>query len=68
MRVSLFVAQQASKASGSRNDPAAVRKAIEKSLPLLESVRLPFIEKTGCVSCHENSLPAMAAGMARRRR
>jgi hypothetical protein len=65
--VSLFIAEHVSQASGPRNDPAAVRKAIEKSLPLLESVRLPFIEKTGCVSCHNNSLPAMAAALARER-
>jgi hypothetical protein len=65
LTVSLFVAEQASHASGRRNDQAAVRKAIEKSLPLLESIRLPFIEKTGCVSCHHNSLPAMAAALAR---
>src|SRR5882672_832305 len=67
LTVSLFVAEQASQASRRRNDPAAVRKAIEKSLPLLESIRAPFIEKTGCVSCHNNSLPAMAAGLARQR-
>src|SRR5262245_3627665 len=67
LTVSLFVAGQASKASGRRNDPTAVKKAIEKSLPLLESIRLPFIEKTGCVSCHHNSLPAMAASLARER-
>src|SRR5215813_4922076 len=67
LMVSLFVTEQASKASGRRSDPAAVRKAIEKSLPLLESIRLPFIEKTGCASCHNNSLPAMAAGLARQR-
>ena len=62
--VSVFVAGQS---SALRNDPAVVRKAIEKSLPLLESIRVPFIEKTGCVSCHHNALPAMAAGLARER-
>ncbi|HKQ73923.1 MAG TPA: prenyltransferase/squalene oxidase repeat-containing protein [Blastocatellia bacterium] len=70
LTVSLFGLDQASQAAqsgGRRSDPAAVRKAIEKSLPLLESIRLPFIEKTGCVSCHNNSLPAMAAAMARER-
>ena len=67
LTVSLFVAEQASRASGRRNDPAVVRKAIDKSLSLLESIRTPFIEKTGCVSCHNNSLPAMAAGLARER-
>ncbi|MGH9753721.1 MAG: prenyltransferase/squalene oxidase repeat-containing protein [Blastocatellia bacterium] len=67
LTVSLFVAGQISQASVRRNNPAAIRKAIEKSLPLLESARLPFIEKTGCVSCHHNSLPAMAAALARDR-
>jgi Squalene-hopene cyclase C-terminal domain len=62
--VSLFVVDWTS-ARG--NDQAAVRKAIEKSLPLLESIRLPFIEKTGCVSCHNNSLPAMTVALARER-
>src|SRR5262245_48455139 len=75
LTVALFIADQPSKASGKASgkesgrssDPAAVRKAIEKSLPLLESIRLPFIEKTGCASCHHNSLPAMAAALARER-
>src|SRR5262245_54096587 len=65
LTVSLFAAERVSQSRS--NDPAAVRKAIEKSLPLLESVRLPFIEETGCVSCHNNSLPAMAAALARER-
>jgi hypothetical protein len=67
LMISLFIADHASQASDRRSDPAAVRKAIEKSLPLLESIRLPFIEKTGCASCHHNSLPAMAAALARER-
>lgn len=47
--------------------PEVVRQAVSKSLPLLESIRLPFLEQTGCVSCHHNSLPALAAGLARAR-
>ena len=35
--------------------------------PSRSRLRAPFIEKTGCVSCHTNSLPAMAAGLARDR-
>ncbi len=64
LAISLFIAERS---SARRNDQAAVRKSIEKSLSLLESIRVPFIEKTGCVSCHNNSLPAMAVGMARQR-
>jgi hypothetical protein len=67
LTVSLFVAERASQASGWMSDPGSVRKAVEKSLTLLQSIRAPFIEKTGCVSCHNNSLPAMAAGLARER-
>jgi hypothetical protein len=67
LTVSLFVMERSSHASDRRSDPAAVRKSVEKSLALLQSIRTPFIEKTGCVSCHNNSLPAMAAGLARER-
>lgn len=58
---SLFFDRQA---TAQKSDSPAVRKAIEKSLPLLDSIRNPFLEKTGCVSCHHNSLPAMTARMA----
>jgi hypothetical protein len=64
LTVAFFVEAQT---SDRRNDPTAVRKAIEKSLPLLDSIRLPFLEKTGCFSCHHNFLPAMASGLARER-
>lgn len=64
LMVSLFVARQT---SAQKSEPAAVKQAIEKSLPLLESIRVPFIENTGCVSCHHNSLPAMTAALARER-
>jgi hypothetical protein len=68
--ISLFVAEQLSEspqASSGKTDQIAARKSVEKSLALLESIRVPFIEKTGCVSCHTNSLPAMTAGLARQR-
>lgn len=41
--------------------------AITKSLPMLQSLGVKFIEQTGCVSCHHNSLPAMAVSLARER-
>lgn len=50
-----------------QSESVAVRQAIEKSLPLLDRIRVPFLEQTGCVSCHHNSLPAMAAALARER-
>jgi hypothetical protein len=46
--------------------PAAIRAAVERSLPLLQRVDVPFIEKTGCVSCHHNSLVSFAVSVARR--
>ena len=45
--------------------PAAVRAAVERSLPLLQKIGQPFIEKTGCVSCHHNSQVASALAVAR---
>ena len=46
--------------------PGAVRAAVERSLPLLQRVDLPFVQKTGCVSCHHNSLASLAVAAARR--
>jgi hypothetical protein len=45
--------------------PAAIRAAVERSLPLLQDVGVSFIEQTGCVSCHHNSLVSMAVNAAR---
>jgi ankyrin repeat protein len=45
--------------------PAAIRAAIERSLPLLQDVGVSFIEQTGCVSCHHNSVVSMAVAAAR---
>jgi ankyrin repeat protein/cytochrome c len=45
--------------------PAAIRAAVERSLPLLQDVGVTFIRQTGCVSCHHNSLVSMAVAAAR---
>jgi ankyrin repeat protein len=42
-----------------------VRGAIERSVPLLQRTDVSFI-KAGCVSCHHNSLEAMAVSLARK--
>jgi mono/diheme cytochrome c family protein len=47
-------------------NPMAIRAAVNRSLPLLQAVDLPFVQKTGCVSCHHNSLVTMAVTAARR--
>jgi ankyrin repeat protein len=48
---------------------AFIRSAVEASLPLLQSSAAIFQEKVGgtCYSCHHQSLPAMAVGIARDR-
>lgn len=43
------------------------RVVVTKSLPLLQTLGTKFIEQSGCVSCHNNSLPAMAVAIARER-
>lgn len=46
--------------------PVAIHAAVERSLPILQTVDRPFIQKTGCVSCHHNSLVAFTVAVARR--
>ncbi len=48
-------------------DPNTPRAAVERSLPLLQRVGPPFWEGSGCISCHHQSLPAMAVSIARER-
>jgi ankyrin repeat protein len=42
-----------------------IRGAIDRSLPLLQRTGLQFYEKSGCVSCHHNSLTAVTIAAAR---
>jgi ankyrin repeat protein len=44
---------------------ASARAAIERSLPALQRADATFLAKAGCVSCHNNSLTAMALAAAR---
>jgi hypothetical protein len=43
-----------------------IQSAIEGSLPLLQRADAAFVPKAACVSCHNNSLAAMAIASARR--
>jgi hypothetical protein len=43
-----------------------VQAAVQRSLPLLQRADTSFTQKTGCVSCHNESLPAMAVSLARK--
>lgn len=45
--------------------PAAIRAAVERSLPLLQDVGVAFVKQTGCFSCHHNSIVSMAVAAAR---
>jgi ankyrin repeat protein len=50
----------------SKPTPAASpRAAVARSLPLLQRTDVTFLRKSGCVSCHNNSLTAMAVSRAR---
>ncbi len=48
-------------------DAVTPRTVVSKSLPLLQTLGTKFIEASGCVSCHNNALPAMAVAIARER-
>jgi ankyrin repeat protein len=44
-----------------------IRKAVQDSIPLLQQVDFNFTKTAGCASCHNNSMEAMAIGLARTR-
>ena len=43
------------------------REAVERSIPLLQQTDVTFMKKSGCVSCHNNTLTAMTVAAARDR-
>jgi ankyrin repeat protein len=54
-------------AASPRPQPAVtVQAALERSLPLLQRADSGFTSKSGCISCHNDSLTAMAVGLARK--
>jgi ankyrin repeat protein len=46
---------------------ASIRAAVERSIPLLQRADATFLRKQGCVSCHNNTLGALAVAAARKR-
>jgi len=49
-----------------KSKPAgSLRAAVERSIPALQRADVAFIERAGCVSCHNNSLTAMTMAAAR---
>jgi ankyrin repeat protein len=45
---------------------ASVRAALERSIPLLQRTDALFARKSGCISCHNNSLTALTVAAARK--
>lgn len=45
----------------------SARIAIQRSIPLLQRSDVTFLRKSGCVSCHNNSLTAMSVAVARKK-
>ena len=45
----------------------SARQAVEKAIPPLQRCDVAFLERAGCVSCHNNSLTAMTVAEARSR-
>jgi ankyrin repeat protein len=44
----------------------SIAKAVQDSIPLLQRADANFAAKSGCISCHDNSLTAMTVGLARK--
>ena len=44
----------------------SARAAVERALPLLQATDVSFFKKSGCVSCHNNSLSAMTVAASRK--
>lgn len=43
-----------------------IRAAVQRSLPIIQRADITFMQKSGCVSCHNESLPAMTISVARK--
>ncbi len=43
-----------------------IQAAVERSLPILQKADVNFMQKTGCISCHNDSFTAMAVASARK--
>src|SRR5947207_1176533 len=51
--------------AGKPKPAGSSRAAVERSIPLLQKTDVTFLRKSGCVSCHNNSLTAMSVARAR---
>jgi ankyrin repeat protein len=46
----------------------SVREAIQRSIPLLQSADATFAQRSGCISCHNNTFTAVTVSDAREKR
>jgi hypothetical protein len=53
--------------SAGASDTALMKGSVEKAVTLLQSSSAQFARTSGCYSCHHQSLPQMALGVARTR-
>jgi ankyrin repeat protein len=71
--VDLLTAAGAKKASAPNQSalkpkPAdSMQEAVERSIPLLQRSDVAFFQRSGCISCHNNTLTAMTIATARKR-
>ncbi len=63
----LLLAGFGARAADQPIDRPTVQPAVEKAVRLLQLSGPQFFDKSGCISCHNQSLPAMALGLARER-
>ena len=54
-------------ATAQENDKAEISAAVTRSLTLLQASGRTWIERSGCVSCHHQALPAVSVALARAR-
>jgi ankyrin repeat protein len=59
------VAADSGPAIPSASPARSAREAVERSLPLLQQADVTFLQKAGCVSCHNDTLTAMTVSLAR---
>ncbi len=71
--VSLLTRSGAKRGAGAAGTPpafapaASPRAAITRALPLIQRTDETFLKKSGCVSCHNNTLAALTMATARQR-
>ncbi|MCE9595761.1 MAG: ankyrin repeat domain-containing protein [Planctomycetes bacterium] len=65
--VAVLAAPAAPRFTGDDDGRPEVRRAVEKSLPLIESTEHGWFASRSCISCHHHSLGLMTAAVARER-